>query len=182
MASCSHPARLIPLVYDDELDEARRREVAFQIADCPECTRRMQMLERTHETLCQTLDEEVACIDFSDFWSCIERGIEEQPPANQWASRFRLWRMQWQAPFSWNIPVWATTAVLCLFAALVFTQLPTSREAVSVPVERKPVMLAFNNQAQIESLSATSAILVWNEPTSNVTVIWVDEILGEELP
>lgn len=184
MASCSHPARLIPLVYDDELDEARRREVAFQIADCPECTRRMRMLERTHETLCQMLDEEVSCVDFSDFRSRIEQGIEEQYPplASQWSNRFRLWRVQWHAPFSWNIPVWATAVVVCLFAATVFTHLSTPRETVSGPVERKPVMLAFNNQAQIESLSATSTVLVWNEPTSNATVIWVDEILGEELP
>ena len=184
MMSCFHPARLIPLVYDGELDEARRREVAFQIADCPACTRRMRMLERTHETLCQMLGEEVSCIDFSDLWARIEQGIEDQSPprASQWSSRFRLWRMQWNAPFSWSIPVWATAVVLCLFAAVVFTQLPTSRETVSIPVERKPMMLAFNNQAQIESLSATSTVLVWNEPTSNATVIWVDDALGEELP
>ena len=185
MPSCPpHPSRLIPLVYDAELDEDQRRQVAFQIADCPECTRRMQMLDHTHETLCQTLDEEVSGIDFSDFWPRVEQGMEDRGPsrAGQWASRLRLWRMQWQALFSWHMPVWATVVVLCLFGVVVFTQLPTPREAVSVPAEWKPVRLAFNNQAQIESLSATSAVLVWNEPTSNATVIWVDDTLGEELP
>ena len=184
MASCSHPSQLISLVYDNELDEARRYEAAAQIADCPECTHRMQRLERTHEALSQILDEEVADIDFSDFWPRIERGIAAQPSSltSQWASRFRLWRMQWHASFSWYVPAWATAVGLLLFTAAVSTQLPTSRGAVQIPAAKKPVLVALNNQAQIESLSATSTVLVWNEPTSNATVIWVDEIRGEELP
>ena len=40
---------------------------------------------------------------------------------------------------------------------------------------KEPVIMVSRNQAQIESLSATSNLLVWNEPTSNVTVIWVDD-------
>ena len=158
MASCSHPSQLISLVYDNELDEARRYEAAAQIADCPECTHRMQRLEHTHEALSQILDEEVADIDFSDFWPRIERGI------------------------AWHVPAWATAVGLFLFTAAVSTQLPTSRGAVQIPAAKKPVVVALNNQAQIESLSATSTVLVWNEPTSNATVIWVDEIRGEELP
>ena len=184
MASCSHPSQLISLVYDNELDEARRYAAADQIANCPACSHRMQLLEHTHEALCQTLDEEVSRLDFSDFWPRIEQGIAAQPPslASQWADRFRHWRLQWHAPLSWHIPVWATTVGLCLFAAAVSTQLPTSRGAVHIQTARKPVVVALNNQAQIESLSATSTILVWNEPTSNATVIWVDETLGEKLP
>ena len=184
MASCSHPSQLISLVYDNELGEAQRYEAASQIADCPECTRRMQRLGRTHGALYQTLDEEVSGIDFSDFWPRIEQGIAAQPssPTSPWASRFRLWRMQWHPPFSWHIPAWATAVGLCLFTAAVSTQLPTSRGAVHIPAANKPVMVALNNQAQIESLSATSTVLVWNEPTSNATVIWVNETPGEELP
>ena len=184
MASCSHSSRLISLVYDNEIDAARRYEAASQITDCPECTHRMQRLERTHEVLSQTLDEEVSDIDFSDFWPRIEQGIAAQPSSltSQWASRFRLWRMQWHPPFSWHVPAWATAVGLFLFTAAVSTQLPTSRGAVQIPAAKKPVVVALNNQAQIESLSATSTVLVWNEPTSNATVIWVDEILGEELP
>ena len=184
MASCSHPSQLISLVYDNELDAARRYEAAAQIADCPECTHRIQRLERTHEALSQILDEEVSDVDFSDFWPRIERGIAAQPSslAGQWASRFRLWRMQWHGPFSWHVPAWATAVGLFLFTAAVSTQLPTSRGAVQIPAAKKPVVVALNNQAQIESLSATSTVLVWNEPTSNATVIWVDETLGEGLP
>lgn len=184
MASCSHPSQLISLVYDNELDEARRYEAAAQIADCPECTHRMQRLERTHEALSQRLAAEVSDIDFSDFWPRIERGIAAQPSAltSQWVSRFRLWRMQWHASFSWHVPAWATAVGLFLFTAAVSTQLPTSRGAVQIPPAKKPVLVALNNQAQIESLSANATVLVWNEPTSNATVIWVDEVLGEELP
>ena len=184
MASCSHPSQLPSLVYDNELDEARRDAAVSQLADCPECTHRLQRLERTHEALRRTLAEEVSGVDFSDFWPRIEQGFAAQSPSltSQWASRFRLWLMQARAPLSRHIPAWATAGGLCLFAAAVSTQLPTSRGAVHIPAARKPMLVALNNQARIESLSATATVLVWNEPTSNATVIWVDETPGEDLP
>ena len=43
------------------------------------------------------------------------------------------------------------------------------------PALKEPAIMVSRNQARIESLSATSNLLVWNEPTSNVTVIWVDD-------
>ena len=61
-------------------------------------------------------------------------------------------------------------------------RLSSGFECIQCPLAKQPVMVALNNQAQIESLSATSTVLVWNEPTSNATVIWVDETPGEELP
>lgn len=184
MTSCSHPARLVPLLYDDELNNAQRREVAFQIADCPVCTRRMNALERTQETLRETLDEEVAQIDFSNFWAGVEQRLED-PPLARWSrlsSRLRLWRVQWQATFSWHVPVWAVTTALLIITTVVLTR-PPAPSGVATPFpEREPVLLASNNQAQIEALSATSTVLVWNEPTSNATVIWVDEAVGGDLP
>ena len=144
MASCSHPERLIPLLYDGELDAARRHEVAFQISDCPECTRRMQVLEHSQEILCRTLDEEVSAIDFSHFWTAIEPRLEETPPSPlpQWSSWFRLWRMQWQPVFSWNIPVWATAAALLIFATVIVTQPPTLTDQSPEP---ESVLIALNN-------------------------------------
>ncbi len=184
MARCSHSERLVPLVYDGELDNALRREVAFQIADCPVCTRRMTVIERIQEVLCQTLDEEVAHVDFSDFWTNVERRLAA-PPLSVWSrvsSRLRLWWLQWQAIFSWNSPVWATATALLIFVAVLLTRSPVPRLAGSVSSENSPTTLAFNNQAQIASLSATSTVFVWNEPTSNATVIWVDGVPGGELP
>ena len=184
MARCSHSERLVSLVYDGALDNALHREVAFQIADCPVCTGRMNVIERVQEVLCQTLDEEVAHLDFSDFWANVERRLAA-PPLSVWSrvpSRFRLWRLQWQAIFSWNGSVWATATALLVFVAVILTRSPVPRQADSVPAENLPVMLALNNQAQIVSLSATSTVFVWNEPTSNATVIWVDGVPGGELP
>ncbi len=184
MARCSHSSQLISLVYDNELGEAQRDEAAAQIAACPECAGQMQRLGRTHAALSQALAEEVSRIDFSDFWPRIEQGLAAPPPSltSQWANRLRLWRRPWHPFSSWHIPAWATAVGLCLFTAAASTQLPTSRGSVHIPAAKKPLLVALKNQAQIESLSATSTVLVWNEPTSNATVIWIDEILGEERP
>ena len=179
MALCPHSERLVPLLYDGALDNALQREVAFQIADCPVCTRRMNVLERIQEVLCQTLDEEVGHLDFSDFWPNVDRRLAAQPPS-VW-SRLRLWRLQWQAIFPWNGPVWATATVLLIFVAVLLARSPAPRRVGSAPSENPPVMLALNNQAQIASLSARSTVFVWNEPMSNATVIWVDGVPGEEL-
>ena len=144
----------------------------------------MNVIERIQEVLCQTLDEEVAYLDFSDFWTNVERRLAA-PPLSVWsrgASRLRLWRLQWQAIFSWNGSGWATATALLIFVAVILTRSPVSRQAGSVSPENPPVMLAVNNQAQIVSLSATSTVFVWNEPTSNATVIWVDGVPGGELP
>ena len=180
MARCSHSQRLVSLLYDGALDNALQREVAFQIADCPVCTRRMNVLERIQEVLCQTLDEEVGHLDFSDFWPNVERRVAAQPPS-VW-SHLRLWRLQWQAIFSWNGPVWATATALLIFVAVILARSPVPRQVGSAPSENPPVVLALNNQAQIASLSARSTVFVWNEPTSNATVIWVDDLPGGELP
>ena len=184
MARCSHSERLVSLLYDGALDNALHREVAFQIADCPVCTRRMNVIERVQEVLYQTLDEEVAHLDFSDFWTNVERRLAA-PPLSVWSrvsSRLRLWRLQWQPIFSWNGPVWATATALLIFVAVLLTRSSVLRQAGSAPSENPPVMLAVNNQAQIASLSATATVFVWNEPTSNATVIWVDGVPGGELP
>ena len=180
MARCSHSQRLVSLLYDGALDNALQREVAFQIADCPVCTRRMNVLERIQEVLCQTLDEEVGQLDFSNFWPNVERRVAAQP-SSVW-SHLRLWRLQWQAIFSWNGPVLVTATALLIFVAVILARSPVPGQLGSAPSENPPVVLALNNQAQIASLSARSTVFVWNEPTSNATVIWVDDVPGGDLP
>ena len=60
MATCSHPERLVSLLYDGELSDVQRREVALQLADCPTCTGRGHALGQVQDALAQTLDAEVA--------------------------------------------------------------------------------------------------------------------------
>jgi hypothetical protein len=46
-----------------------------------------------------------------------------------------------------------------------------------------PIATALvDNQAQIESLSASATVAMWNDPESNFTVIWVGDETSEELP
>lgn len=177
MASCSHSDRLVSLLYDGELDFVRRREVAFHIADCPHCTRNRTVLDRIQETVAHTLDQAVARVDMSNFWSGIEQRIDTYAPslASRWASRLRLWCLQWQSVMSWKWPVLATAALLVV-SGVIASQLSSRRDApLATAGTMPPAVAGHNNQAQIASLSATSTVLVWNEPTSNATVIWVGD-------
>ena len=163
-------------MYDGELDAARHRDLAFDLADCPDCTRRRDVLERAHEVVTHTLDAATSRLDLSDFWTGIERRIAVQPALRSrgWVRRFRLWRLQWQpAPFwTWSV---VAAAVLLIVTGVVTSQWPTGRDAGFEPVAAPPPLSGPDGQARIASLSAAETVLVWNEPTSNATVIWVSD-------
>lgn len=176
MARCSHSDRLVSLLYDGELDAARHRDLAFDLADCPECTRRRDVLERAHEVVTHTLDATMSRLDLSDFWTGIEHRIAVQPASRSrgWVRRFRLWRLQWRpAPF-WTWSVGAAAALL-IVVGVVMSQWPTGGDAGFETAAAPPPLSSLDGQARIASLSAAETVLVWNEPTSNATVIWVSD-------
>lgn len=166
MTACAHAQRLIPLLYDGELDGLLRREMNDHVVSCTTCTHMLTTLDRGQELLRQAIDEQIVDIDFSRFWEGVESRLSE--PGLSFSERVRLRWSSWQPLWSWRAPLWAAgTAVLLATAAFLRPQ-PEG--------EWQPEMrLTDNNQAQIESLSASDTVLVWNEPTSNATVIWVSE-------
>lgn len=177
MAGCSHSDRLVSLLYDDELDAARHRDLAFDLADCPDCTRRRDVLDRAHEAVTQTLDTATSRLDLSDFWTGIEHRIAVQTASRSrgWTRRFHWWRLQWQpAPF-WTWSVGAAVALL-IVAGVVTSHWLTGREAgFERGTAAPPPFSGSDGQARIDSLSAAETVLLWNEPTSNATVIWVSD-------
>ncbi|MGE0680992.1 MAG: zf-HC2 domain-containing protein [Candidatus Binatia bacterium] len=167
MTACAHTQRLIPLFYDGELDGLLRREVSDHVMGCTACTHVLTALDRGQELLRQAIDEQVVEIDFDGFWEEVEKRLSI--PELSLSERLRLWWISWQALWSWRTPLWATvTATLLVGAALLLSQLTGEQRPQSI-------RLADNDQAQIESLSASDTVLVWNEPTSNATVIWVSD-------
>jgi len=167
MTVCAHAQRLIPLLYDGEIDGLLRREVSVHVATCATCTHLLTTLDRGQELLKQAIDDQVLEIDFSKFW----QGVEERLSQPQLSSpeRLRLWWESWRPLWSWRTPLWATAAgMLLLGMALILSRLGGAQRP-------EPMRLADNDQAQIESLSASDTVLVWNDPTSNATVIWVSD-------
>lgn len=167
MTACAHTQRLIPLFYDGELDGLLRREVSDHVVGCTACTHVLTLLDRGQELLRQAIDEQVVEIDFGGFWEGVESRLST--PELSSAERLRLWWHSWQPLWSWRAPLWATvTVVLLVGATLLLSQLAKEQRLQSI-------RLADNDQAQIESLSASDTVLVWNEPTNNATVIWVSD-------
>jgi hypothetical protein len=167
MTSCAHIQRLIPLFYDGELDGLLRREVSDHVMSCTACTQILTTLDRGQELLRQAIDEQVIEIDFDGFWEGVEKRFST--PELSLSERWRLWWSSWQLLWSWRAPLWATvTTVLLVGVAFLLAQSVREQQPQSG-------RLAENDQAQIESLSASDTVLVWNEPTSNATVIWVSD-------
>lgn len=174
MIACAHAQRLLPLLYDGELDSPLRRELSHHVADCSVCTRTVALLNRSQELLRQTIDEHIDDIDFSGFWQGVESKLSQQPPF--WWARLRFWKESWLPSWSWQTPAWATAvAFLIVGATMLLSQSPSQE-----PIAKSPVV--ENDEAHIESLSTSNPVLVWNEPTYNATVIWVGDESEEELP
>ncbi len=209
MAMCPHAERLIPLLHDSELPSPLRREMHAHLVTCLPCTRALSALERGQELLSQVIDEEIERIDFSNFWRGIEEKLQEARPS--WSIRFRLWVERWHLTQPLYAPAWAVATVLLLTVgallqqqsptnitqsptsppeSIVMQSPPTARPSQSTLVSDHPSgrdtaddgVEFVSNQAQIESLSSSDTVAVWNDPGNNSTVIWVGSDMGEEAP
>jgi hypothetical protein len=143
------------------------------------------VLGRGQELLRQAIEEEVDAIDFARFWKGVEEKLPVQPLP--WTARMRLWSEQWRPRWAFSPPLWAVVAACLLLGISLWSgQLPFQLTRTDPPPrstttknvtheDSEPFALAANDQAQIESLSTTDTVMVWNEPASNATVIWVGD-------
>ncbi len=181
MMTCPRSEHLLVLFHDGELDSPLRREMASHVAGCLTCTRTLATLGRVQELVVQTISEQVEESDFANFWEGVASRLDQQTPSS-WRLRLRLWgeRLRW----NWfpTAPVWAAAAAALLLVTLLVSHTPSSNEKAPAFHEPSPTVLAANDQAQIESLSSTGTVFLWNEPESNATVIWVSDDNDGEMP
>jgi anti-sigma factor RsiW len=173
MMKCSQYERLVALLCDGELEGPLRREVRSHVASCVVCTRQLASLDRVQELLLQEIDSQVEKIDFSSFWEQVESRLRTPKPS--WSVRLQLWCERWWPDWSLRVPVSGVAVALVLVSLWLFSHIRSSVESLTVPHPPTPFTLAANNQAQIESLSAATTVALWNEPTSNSPVIWIED-------
>ena len=202
METCSHSERLLPALLDGELSGPLRREVASHVADCVTCTRESASIEQVQELVRNGLDDAVERIDLSAFLDGVMDQLDTNLPATpSWTVRFQIWRESWRFQHLDWMPdnlstglVGATAAIVLLLSILPI--LPHSQTAQTdtpppvafapklVPTPEEPALLVsaptsrMDNQAQIESLTATTTVFLWNEPVSNATIIWMGDSGG----
>lgn len=185
METCSYCERLLPAFLDGELDGPLRREVNSHVADCLVCMRETAAIEQAQELVRQTIEEKVNAIDFSAFLDEVMGQLDTVGPTTpSWQLRLQLWWDTWR-PRSGQAPGWASlinptrwisaaaTAVL-IIGAVIFSRMETTIVPAPLYVEDT----TMGNQAQIESLTASTTVMLWNEPISNATVIWVGDTGG----
>lgn len=176
MTSCSRSDQLVAALHDGELPSPVRREVASHAADCTVCTRRLASLGRVQELLMQTIDEDLESLDFSGFWAGVTSKLQQQPPP--WKLRLQMWGAQWRFNWPLSAPLWAAAALItAILLPRAFEPTPPpiiSFDPISPP-QTEPLALAANQPVHIESLAAAGTVSLWNEPTSNSTVIWVGD-------
>ena len=190
METCSYCERLLPAFLDGELDGPLRREVSSHVADCLMCIRESTALEQTQELVRQIVEEKVEAVDFGTFLDGVMEEIETAgSAASSWKLRFQLWWESWRPWHPGRTASWASvtrpwwigataTVTTLIVGGMMLSQTETPpQDIVSAPspqkIEPTPPVYALGNQAQIESLTASTTVVLWNEPVSNATVIWV---------
>jgi hypothetical protein len=135
----------------------------------------------------------------------LDTSLTATPSLPFWTVRFHLWRESWRFQQPDWVPEWtgsnvwtglvgATAAIAVLLSILPLlppsetAQTDTPTSVASAPKQThmldEPAFLVsaptsrMDNQAQIESLTATTTVFLWNEPVSNTTVIWVGDSGG----
>jgi hypothetical protein len=176
MMTCPRSERLVALLHDGELDGPLRREMMSHIVGCVVCTRALVTVERIQELMFQAVSDQVEAIDFSHFWDAVENKITQQAPLS-WGIQLRLWFERWKLAWFPSVPVWATAAIIIFLTTVFFSRTDSPPTSASTPQKTPPPVLVAraNDQAQIESLSTTGTVFLWNEPENNATVIWVSD-------
>lgn len=181
MTDCAHAQRLIPLLYDEELDGPQRREIRDHVVSCTDCTRVRASLEREQELLRQAIDEEMEEIDFSGFWQGIESKL--LTPQISWTDHVQLWWESWRPPlWEWRAPIWVAASMTLVLGGIFFPFHKPNPPLGHFENHENRMAFVENDQAHIESLAASDTVFVWNEPTSNATVIWVGDEIEEGMP
>jgi len=176
MMTCPRSERLVALFHDGELDGPLRREMMSHIASCVACTRELATVERIQELVLQSVSDQVEEVDFSRFCTAIESTIAQQSPS-LWGIQLRLWFARWKLAWPPSMPVWSAATIIIFITTVFFSPIDSPNEVASTPGKTSPpvVVAKANDQAQIESLSATTTVFLWNEPENNATVIWVSD-------
>ncbi|HEV8714564.1 MAG TPA: hypothetical protein VGX03_17265 [Candidatus Binatia bacterium] len=174
MITCPRSERLVALLHDGELDSPLRRELVSHVAGCVVCTRTLAALERVQELVVQAISEQVEESDFSNFWEGVASKLDQQAPSS-WRLWLQVWREKLRPTWAPGAPLWAATAATLLATTLLISQAPPPKGNAPKPHETSATVLAANDQAQIESLSASETVFLWNESESNATVIWVSD-------
>jgi hypothetical protein len=131
----------------------------------------------------EAITAQVEEINFSQFWAEVTNKLADPP--QPWFVRWRLWYRLWWPRWALGVPGWAAAAVTfgLVFAAAFPLAFPRGqKQSTSLPHDVPPLTFAASEQAQIESLSGAEDVFVWNEPVSNVTVIWVGGSNKGEIP
>jgi len=159
---CRDIENMLDRFLDGELEARSMRAVALHVTRCPACERLLQELERLQDMVVEGVNEAVARVDFTRFWSDIA-GQAEVVQRSFGGVRERL-----RAAAARPAVIAAMMAVALLVSALEIWRVGTSLSAVAPA--------PANNQARIDSLvSDAPSVALLSEPVSNTTVIWVDE-------
>ena len=158
--TCRDIEKMLDLFLDGELEARSMRAVALHVTRCVPCERLLQHLERLQDLVVESVNEAVADVDFSPFWSSIAaRADAAQRSFGGVGERLRA-EVRRPAVIALAMAAALLVSVMALWQAGTSPSVPT----------------VTNNQARIDSLTSDArSVALFSEPGSNTTVIWIDE-------
>jgi anti-sigma factor RsiW len=160
--SCADFARRFDSFIDGELDAHSMRAMALHASHCERCGIELEQTESLETLLGDAVEAELERLDTSQLWKSVEARLERPRlglPAH--ARSLLLSFLRWAGP--------APALVLSgAVAVALFLLLWPRAHPTEAPVE------VANNRAQIERVESSAPhVVVWSEPESHTTAIWV---------
>jgi anti-sigma factor RsiW len=147
---------------DGELDAHSMRAMALHASHCAPCGTELERAENLQTVMGEAVEAELGRLETSQLWKAIEIRLERPRPGLSARAGSIL-----EAIVRWSRPVPALALGGALAVALL-ALLWSSTRAPEAPLE------LANNHAQIERIESSAPhVVVWSEPESHTTAIWV---------
>jgi hypothetical protein len=164
--SCSALTELLEKYFDREVTDEERSLVDTHLVDCHACRDLLKSMEKMRDLVKAPVEEAVGEEDFPWVWQKIERGIREDGRPAFWETL-----KQWlQIPLVSRRRVWIPAAAMAMILLI----------ALPLFFKKNPSYPSLSVVEYVES--ATNNVMVFELENSNVTVIWLFEEPGAEIP
>lgn len=166
--TCREVGNLLGPFIDGELDSPQHETISLHVASCSACAAAAEREGELGRLVASTIEGEVSRVDFSGFWSALERRLALEEGRVSWLERAR--RYVQETAVVPRLALAGAFAAAVLVSAVFFTDDRTDPRLKEPPV----VVSSVGRAVRLNRVRAGGGTLaVLREPRYDTMVLWV---------
>jgi len=166
--TCREVGNLLGPFIDGELDSSQHETISLHVASCSACAAAAERESELGRLVASALQGKVSRVDFSGFWSALERRLALEEGRASWFERAR--RYLQETAVVPRLALAGAFAAAVVASAVLFTDDRTDPRLENPPVVASSVGRAVRLN-RVRAAGGTLAVL--REPRYDTTVLWV---------